>query len=148
MLANRTVHIFNNNVMMHFRKILQPRQKRLILDKFLVKNGRKATAEEEESTGSLSHRREKNARIFLPSLSMEGDSRLKKGMLGNKVLNKANYYALLLCFALLCMHCILICFINTHNFQIIYNYIDVSRHSSECIDRLLTISYGKYCLTF
>ena len=46
------------------------------------------------------------------------------------------------------MHCILICFINTHRFKITYNRIDVSRHSSERINRLLTISYGKDCITF
>ena len=52
MLANRVVHIFNDNAMMHFRKILQRRQKQLTLDKFLVKKAREATTEEEESTAS------------------------------------------------------------------------------------------------
>ena len=46
------------------------------------------------------------------------------------------------------MHCILINFMNTPRFQIIYNCIDVSRHSLERINRLSTISYGKYCFTF
>ena len=46
------------------------------------------------------------------------------------------------CFTLLYMHCILTCFINTPHFQVIYNCIDVSRHSSGCINRLVTISYG------
>ena len=36
-LANKAVHIFNDNSMMHFRKILHRRQKQLTLDKFLVK---------------------------------------------------------------------------------------------------------------
>ena len=45
MLANRAVHICNND-MLNFRKILQCRQKQLTLDKFLVKKARKATAEE------------------------------------------------------------------------------------------------------
>ena len=36
-IANRAVHIFNDNAMMHFRKILQCRQKQLTLDKFLIK---------------------------------------------------------------------------------------------------------------
>ena len=52
MFANRAVHIFNDNAMMHFRNILQRRQKQPTLDKFLVKRARKATAEEEESTAS------------------------------------------------------------------------------------------------
>ena len=42
----------------------------------------------------------------------------------------------------------LICIINTHLFQIIYKCIDVSRHSSERINPLSTISYGKYFFTF
>ena len=46
------------------------------------------------------------------------------------------------------IHYILICFINTPRLKIIYNCLDVSRHSSECINRLLTISYGKYSFTF
>ena len=46
------------------------------------------------------------------------------------------------------MHFILICFINTTRFQIANNISDVSRHSSERFNRLLTISYGKYCFTF
>ena len=37
MLVNRAVHISNDNAMMHFRKILQRRQKQLTLGKFFVK---------------------------------------------------------------------------------------------------------------
>ena len=37
-LSNRAVLIFNDNAMMHVKKILQRRQKQLILDKFLIKN--------------------------------------------------------------------------------------------------------------
>ena len=48
MLSNRAVHVFNDDAMMHFGKILQRRQKQLTLDKFLVKKARKATTEEEE----------------------------------------------------------------------------------------------------
>ena len=59
MLANRAVHIFNDNAMMHFRKIMQRRQKQLALDKFLAKKARKATAEEEESTASNRQRNKK-----------------------------------------------------------------------------------------
>ena len=46
------------------------------------------------------------------------------------------------------MHCILICFINTPRVQIVHNLSEVRRHSTEHINLLLTISYGKYCFTF
>ena len=36
-VANRAVNLFNDNVMFHFRKILQRRQKQPTLDKFLTK---------------------------------------------------------------------------------------------------------------
>ena len=67
-LANRPVHIFNDNAMMHFRKILQCRQKQLTLDKFLVKKARKATAEEEESTASKRQRMGKTPKGQYPVL--------------------------------------------------------------------------------
>ena len=35
-VTNRLVHIFNDNAMMHFIKILQRRQRQLTLDKFLI----------------------------------------------------------------------------------------------------------------
>ena len=59
MSANRAVHIFNGDAMMHFRNIWQHRQRQLTLNKFLVKKARKETAEEEESTASGRQRREK-----------------------------------------------------------------------------------------
>ena len=52
MIASSVVHIFNDNAMMHIRKIMQRRQKQLTLNMFLAKKARKATAEEEQSTGS------------------------------------------------------------------------------------------------
>ena len=61
MIANRAVHIFNDNAMMHLRKILQHRQKQLKLDKYLAKKARKATAEEEESTARKRQRMEKKS---------------------------------------------------------------------------------------
>ena len=67
-LANRAVHIFNDNAMMHFWKILQHRQKQLTLDKFLGKKARKVTAEEEESTASKRQRREKRQRRITHSV--------------------------------------------------------------------------------
>ena len=36
-VANRTVNLFNDNVISHFRKTLQTRQKQQTLDKFLIK---------------------------------------------------------------------------------------------------------------
>ena len=47
LLANLAVHMFNDNAMMHFRKILQRREKQLTLDTYLANKARKATAEEE-----------------------------------------------------------------------------------------------------
>ena len=73
-MANKAVHIFNDNAMMHFRKILQCRQKQLTLDKFLVKKNRKAAAEEEESTASKKQRMETTPKGELPSLFVEGTS--------------------------------------------------------------------------
>ena len=58
MLANRAVH--NNNAMMHFRKMLQCRQKQLTLDKFFVEKARKATAEEKESMRARDRERKKH----------------------------------------------------------------------------------------
>ena len=72
------MHIFNDNAMMHYTKILQIRQKQLTLDKFLVKKAWTATAEEEESKGSTRHGREKMSKGELPSLSIEGDSPSKQ----------------------------------------------------------------------
>ena len=38
--TNKAVHIFNDNAMVHFRKILQRRQWQLTLDKFLAKKAK------------------------------------------------------------------------------------------------------------
>ena len=43
-VANRAINIFNDNVMSHFRKIVQKRKKQLTMDRFLIKDKRKATA--------------------------------------------------------------------------------------------------------
>ena len=66
MVANQAVNIFNDNAMSHFRKILQRRQKQLTLDRFLVKEKRKATAEK-DSTELKRQRREKTPEGQLPS---------------------------------------------------------------------------------
>ena len=44
-VASRAVSIFNDNVMLYFRKIVQKRKKQLTMDRFLVKEKRKATAQ-------------------------------------------------------------------------------------------------------
>ena len=76
-VANRSVNIFNDNVMSHFRKILQRRQKQLTLDRFLVKEKRQATAEP-DSPQAKRQRREKTPEDQLPSVLMEGDSPSKQ----------------------------------------------------------------------
>ena len=72
LLADRAVHIFNDNAMMHFRKILQHRQKQLILDKFLAKKAMKAAAEEDESTVSKTRSREKTPKMNYPVFLWRG----------------------------------------------------------------------------
>ena len=72
-LANRAVHIFNDNAMMQFRKILPCRQTQLTLEKFLVKEDMKTTSEEEESTVSKRQRREKRQKESYPAFT-ERDS--------------------------------------------------------------------------
>ena len=76
MLSNRAVHIFNDNAMMHFRNILQCRQKQLTLDKFLVKRlgkqlQRKKNCEQETEKG-------KNAKRRITKTFYGGDSNKKK----------------------------------------------------------------------
>ena len=44
-VANHSVNIFNDNVMSHFRKIVQKRNKQLTMDRFLIKEKRKAAAQ-------------------------------------------------------------------------------------------------------
>ena len=44
-LSNRAVHIFIHDAIMHFRKILQCRQKKIILDKFLFEGLRSPKGE-------------------------------------------------------------------------------------------------------
>ena len=44
-IENRPVNIFNDNVMSHFRKIVQKRKKQLTMDRFLIKEKKKATSQ-------------------------------------------------------------------------------------------------------
>ena len=63
-VANHAVNIFNDNVMSHFRKIVQKRKKHLTMDKFLIKDMRKATAQPDSPPKS----KKKNPEGELPSL--------------------------------------------------------------------------------
>ena len=131
---------------------------------FLAKKDRKTTAEEEESTTSKRQRRKTlkgesccllmergPPQCYDPSPTTTSNSiHVHRHAATQHVFNHnyVNYYTLLLSFTLLYVHCILICLINTPRFQLMHNRIHVSRHSLELINRLLTISYLKYCLTF
>ncbi|XP_067135000.1 tigger transposable element-derived protein 1-like [Centruroides vittatus] len=64
MVANRAVHLFNENVMSHFRKILQKRQKQQTMDKFLIK----------DLPAQKRQKREATPEVPLPDVFMEGDS--------------------------------------------------------------------------
>ncbi|KAF2367541.1 hypothetical protein FHG87_001710 [Trinorchestia longiramus] len=75
-VSNRAVIIFNVTVMVHFRKIVQKRQKQLTMDRFL-KEKRKATAQP-DSPPRKRERREKTPEGALPSVIMEGDSPSKE----------------------------------------------------------------------
>ncbi len=76
-VSNRAVIIFNDTVMAHFRKIVQKRQKQLTMDRFLLKEKRKATAQP-DSPPRKRERREKTPEGVLPSVIMEGDSPSKE----------------------------------------------------------------------
>ncbi|KAF2358657.1 hypothetical protein FHG87_010586 [Trinorchestia longiramus] len=76
-VSNRAVIIFNDTVMVHFRKIVQKRQKQLTMDRFLLKEKRKATAQP-DSPPRKRERREKTPEGALPSVIMEGDSPSKE----------------------------------------------------------------------
>ena len=76
-VSNRAVIIFNDTVMAHFRKIVQKRQKQLTMDRFLLKEKRKATAQP-DSPPRKRERREKTPEGALPSVIMEGDSPSKE----------------------------------------------------------------------
>ena len=72
-VSNRAVNIFNDNVMSHFRKVLQRRQRQQTLDRFLMK---RKTPEERQQ--EKRQRREKTPEQELPFPFMEGDSPSKQ----------------------------------------------------------------------
>ena len=76
-ITNRTVNMFNDNVMAHFRKILKRRQKQRTLGKFLVK--RKDTSKQisPEPKRQRIVIEEDEERDF-PEVTMEGDSPSKQ----------------------------------------------------------------------
>ena len=65
--ANRTLNLFNDTLMSHFRKVLKHRQKQIILDRFLVKESKSQRVEKERTPEGQ-----------LPQVFMEGDSPSKQ----------------------------------------------------------------------
>ena len=53
-IRSRSIHIFNDNAMCHFRNTLKRRQKQITLDNFLVRQ--KASGSEAESSGAKRQR--------------------------------------------------------------------------------------------
>lgn len=76
-VTNRATSLFNDNVMDHFRRIVQQRKKKLTMDRFLIKEKRKATSEP-DSPPKKRDRRETTPEGQLPTLFMEGDSPSKQ----------------------------------------------------------------------
>ena len=76
-VTNRAVSIFNDNVMSHFRRIVQKRKKQLTIDRFFIKEKRAATSQP-DSPRKKKNRRETTPEGELPSLLMEGDSPSKQ----------------------------------------------------------------------
>ena len=80
-VSNRAVNIMNDNVMSHFRKLLQKRKRQVTLDRFLVQketSKRPRREETPERQESKQQKREKTPAFELPSVLMEGDSPSKQ----------------------------------------------------------------------
>ena len=75
-VANRTVNLFNDNVMSHFRNIFQRRQEQQTLDKFLMKEKRKET--QEKDLPEPKRQKIEETPLELPEAFMQGDSPFKK----------------------------------------------------------------------
>ena len=58
-VASRSLNIFNDNAMCHFRNILQRRQKLITLDNFLVRQ--RPSGSEAESCGAKRQKKEKES---------------------------------------------------------------------------------------
>ena len=76
LVANKSVNLFNDNVMSRFRKILQRRQKQQILDKFLIKEKRKEI--QKKNLPESKRQKIEEIPLELPEVFMEGDSSTKK----------------------------------------------------------------------
>lgn len=72
-VANRAVHMFNDSVMYHFRRILQRRKKQLTIDQFFTKENKAATSKP-VSPPKKRQRREETPEIDLPTLSLERET--------------------------------------------------------------------------
>jgi len=58
-VASRSINIFNDNAMCHFRNILKCRQKQFTLENFLV--GQRPSGSEAESSGAKRQKKEKES---------------------------------------------------------------------------------------
>jgi len=58
-VASRSISIFNDNAMCHFRNILKHRQKQITLDNFLVRQ--RPSGSEAESSGAKRQKKEKES---------------------------------------------------------------------------------------
>ena len=77
-VANRTVNLFNVNVISHFRKILQTRQKQQTLDKFLIKKKKKRKETQEKDLPKSKRQRIEETTSELPEVFIEEDYPSKK----------------------------------------------------------------------
>jgi len=59
-VASRSINIFNDNAMYHFRNILKRRQKQITMDSFLVRQ--RPSGSEAESGGAKRQKKEKESR--------------------------------------------------------------------------------------
>ena len=58
-VASRSINIFNDNAMCHFRNILKRRQKQITMDNFLVRQ--RPSGSEAESSGAKRQKKEKES---------------------------------------------------------------------------------------
>ncbi|GCC28836.1 hypothetical protein chiPu_0007270 [Chiloscyllium punctatum] len=80
-VVNRSINMFNDNVIDHFRKIQKSRQHQTILERWFSKKSQ--SSEPQPSTSGLSvtrmmRQREQTAEAQLPDVIMEGDSPSKQ----------------------------------------------------------------------
>ena len=72
-IKNLFKNLFNDNVIDHFRKILNNRQRQTTLDRFLKKESQDSSSAKRQKK-ERTPEREKTPEEMLPDVSMEGDS--------------------------------------------------------------------------